>query len=43
MRLANIAQLGIKELRGLARDTVMVFLIFFVFTFAIYNQATVVA
>jgi len=41
MRLANIAQLGIKELRGLARDTVMVFLILFVFTFAIYNQATV--
>ncbi len=41
MRLANIAQLGIKELRGLARDTVMVFLIIFVFTFAIYNQATV--
>ena len=41
MRLTNIAQLGIKELRGLARDTVMVFLILFVFTFAIYNQATV--
>jgi ABC-2 type transport system permease protein len=41
MRLANIAQLGIKELRGLARDTVMVFLIFFVFTIAVYNQATV--
>ncbi len=41
MRLTNIAQLGIKELRGLARDSVMVFLILFVFTFAIYNQATV--
>ena len=41
MRFANVAQLGVKELRGLARDTVMVFLIFFVFTVAIYNQATV--
>jgi len=28
-------------LRGLARDHIMVFLIFYVFTFAIYTQATV--
>src|SRR5271166_3395356 len=41
MRLANILQLGIKELRGLRRDHIMVFLIFFVFTIAIYTQATV--
>ncbi len=41
MRLINILQLGIKELRGLARDHIMVFLIFYVFTFAIYTQATV--
>ncbi|SRR5208282_1357569 len=40
MRLTNILQLGIKELRGLARDTIMVFLIVYVFTFAIYTQAT---
>src|SRR5271165_4160980 len=41
MRLANILQLGIKELRGLRRDHVMMFLIFYVFTIAIYTQATV--
>ena len=41
MRLTNVVQLGIKELRGLQRDHVMVFLIFFVFTFTVYNQATV--
>ncbi len=41
MRLANVLQLGIKELRGLRRDHVMVFLIFFVFTVTVYNQATV--
>ena len=41
MRLTNVVQLGIKELRGLQRDHVMVLLIFFVFTFTVYNQATV--
>ena len=41
MRLKNILQLGIKELRGLARDHMMVFLIFYVFSIAIYTQATV--
>jgi ABC-2 type transport system permease protein len=41
MRLTNVVQLGIKELRGLAHDHIMVFLIFYVFTVAIYTQATV--
>ena len=41
MRFANIWQLGIKELRGLASDHVMLVLIAYVFTFAIYTQATV--
>ena len=41
MRLANISELGIKELRGLARDGVMMFLIVFSFTASIYTQATV--
>ena len=41
MRIANVVQLGIKELRGLGRDHVMVFLVLYVFTFAVYTQATV--
>ena len=41
MRFANIWQLGIKELLGLARDHVMLVLIAYVFTMAIYTQATV--
>ena len=41
MRIANVVQLGIKELRGLGRDHIMVFLILYVFTFAVYTQATV--
>src|SRR5271167_1411067 len=41
MRITNVAQLGIKELRGLGRDHIMLFLIFYVFTFAVYTQATV--
>ena len=41
MRFANIWQLGIKELRGLASDHVMLVLIAYVFTIAIYTQATV--
>jgi ABC-2 type transport system permease protein len=41
MRFANIWQLGIKEMRGLAHDHVMLLLIAYVFTFAIYTQATV--
>jgi ABC-2 type transport system permease protein len=40
MRITNILQLGIKELRALARDPVMVALIIYAFTFAVYAQAT---
>ena len=41
MRIANVVQLGIEELRGLGRDHIMLFLIFYVFTLAVYTQATV--
>lgn len=37
MRGANILQLGIKELRGLASDPVLVFLIVFAFTISVYT------
>lgn len=40
MRAANIGHLGIKELRGLARDPVMLVLIVYAFTLAIYTAAT---
>jgi ABC-2 type transport system permease protein len=40
MRFDNIRQLGIKELRSLARDPIMIVLIFFAFTIAIYSGAT---
>lgn len=40
MRAANILHLGVKEFRSLARDPIMVFLILFAFTFAIYTAAT---
>lgn len=40
MLLSNIHQLGVKELRGLARDSVMLFLIAFSFTFSIYSAGT---
>lgn len=40
MRIDNIRQLGIKELRSLARDPIMMGLIFFAFTVAIYSGAT---
>lgn len=40
MRLANIVQLGIKELRSLARDPVLMVLIVYSFSFAIYAAAT---
>jgi len=36
----NILHLGIKELRSLARDPVMLVLIFWAFTFSIYGGAT---
>ena len=43
MRAArNIFHLGIKELRSLARDPIMLVLIFYAFTFAIYTSATAI-
>ncbi len=41
MRLANVIQLGIKELRGLWRDPTMIVLIVYAFTAAVYAQAKV--
>ncbi|MBK8134007.1 MAG: ABC transporter permease [Gammaproteobacteria bacterium] len=40
MRAANILHLGVKELRSLVRDPVMLVLIVYAFTFAIYTAAT---
>lgn len=40
MRLANIGHLGVKELRGLRRDPVLLGLIVYAFTLAIYTAAT---
>ena len=40
MRLKNISQLGIKELRSLVGDPMMLVLIIYSFTFAIYTAAT---
>lgn len=39
MRLANIFHLGIKELRGLMRDPILLGLIVYSFTIAVYTQA----
>ena len=39
MRLGNLFQLGIKELRGLARDPVLLVLIAYSFTLAVYEGA----
>jgi len=39
MRTANILQLGIKELRGLARDPVLLVLIGYAFTLSIYTAS----
>ncbi len=36
----NIFRLGVKELNSLRRDPVLVFLIIFTFTFAVYTVAT---
>ncbi|VAV91335.1 Inner membrane transport permease YhhJ [hydrothermal vent metagenome] len=38
--LMNIYRLGVKELNSLRRDPVLIFLILFTFTFAIYTVAT---
>ena len=40
MRAANILHLGIKELRSLLRDPIMIVLIVYAFTFSIYTAAT---
>lgn len=41
MRLRNIGNLGIKELRSLVRDPMMLVLIVYAFTFGVYSAATV--
>lgn len=40
MRAANVWNLGVKELRSLASDPILLFLIAYAFTFAIYWAAT---
>ena len=40
MRLSHIATLGVKELRSLLRDPVLLVLIVYSFTVAIYAAAT---
>jgi len=40
MRWANIFNLGMKELRSLARDPMMLFLVAYSFTIAVYTAAT---
>jgi ABC-2 type transport system permease protein len=40
MRPANVLNLGLKELRGLARDPMMLALIVFAFTVSIYSAST---
>ena len=40
MRPANILNLGVKELRSLARDPMMLVLIVYAFTFSVYTAAT---
>ncbi|MBD9371079.1 ABC transporter permease [Rhizobium sp. ARZ01] len=39
MRLANVFQLGIKELRGLARDPMLLILIVYAFSLSIYTAS----
>ncbi|GBD47825.1 hypothetical protein METY_1038 [Methylopila sp. Yamaguchi] len=39
MRAANILQLGVKELRGLARDPMLLILIAYSFTLSVYAQS----
>lgn len=40
MRLSNVFELGIKELRSLSRDPMLLLLIVYAFTLAIYTSAT---
>ena len=39
MRVANIFQLGIKEIRGLGRDPMLLILIAYAFTISIYTAS----
>ena len=39
MRLANVLNLGVKELRGLARDPAMALLIVYAFTLSVYSDS----
>jgi ABC-2 type transport system permease protein len=40
MRIAHVINLGIKEMRGLARDPILLFLMLYSFTISIYTAAT---
>lgn len=40
MRIANIYQLGIKELRSIRRDPIMIVLILYAFSFSVFMAAT---
>jgi ABC-2 type transport system permease protein len=42
MQLANIFHLGVKEMRGLLRDGMLLMLIFYAFTFSIYTASRAV-
>lgn len=42
MRAANILHLGIKELRGLLRDPLMLLLVGYAFTVSVYSSATAI-
>lgn len=42
MRFANVFHLGIKELRGLMRDPILLGLIVYSFTIAVYTEAKAV-
>lgn len=41
MRPSNVLRLGLKELYGLAADPVLLFLVFFVFTFTVYSMSEI--
>lgn len=40
IRLANVFRLGVKELHSLRADPIMLFMILYCFTFAVYSMAT---
>ena len=40
LRLANVFRLGVKELFSLRADPILLVLIVYVFTLAVYSQAT---